>query len=94
MSDFINGLFEFFGGMISLLNVYQLHKDKQIRGVSILPTIFFTSWAIWNAAWYYPHLNQWFSFGGGLLIGAVNGTWLFQIIYYRYVKDRTNDNGH
>jgi len=81
--DMINGLFELFGGTLLLLNIIQLHKDKTVKGVSWLPTMFFTAWGIWNL-FFYPYLNQWYSFIGSLWIVITNGIWLIQILYYKH----------
>ena len=87
--DMINGLFELVGGILLILNVMQLYKDKKLNGVHWSPTIFFTSWGIWNL-YYYPSLDQWYSFAGGLFIVTVNSIWLFQIYYYSKVYPKLN----
>jgi hypothetical protein len=79
--DLINGLFEVFGGVFVVMNVYQIYKDKVVHGIHWGSTIFFTSWGIWNI-FYYPHLGQWLSFYGGLFICLANVVWLIQRIYY------------
>ena len=79
--DAINGLFELSGGLFLLRNVIQLYHDKVVRGVHWQPTMFFAAWGIWNL-FYYPHLDQWLSFAGGLFIVVVNTIWLVQMIYY------------
>lgn len=79
--DFINGSFELFGGLFLLKNVIQLHRDKLVRGVHWVPTTFFMLWGVWNL-YYYPHLDQWWSFTGGLLIVSVNAIWVGQMLYY------------
>jgi len=80
--DLINGTFEFAGGFMLLTNVWQIFKDKVLKGYNPLSTVFFTSWGMWNL-FYYPHLGQWYSFAGGVFIVSVNTFWLGQIIYYR-----------
>ncbi len=85
-NDLINGLFELSGALLLSLNVRRLLKDKQLKGVSWLPTLFFTSWGIWNLH-YYPSLDQWFSFLGGCAIVSVNTIWLFLLFYYRQKHD-------
>lgn len=79
--DAVNGAFEAFGGVMNLINVLRLYKDKGYRGISIIPTFFFTAWGIWNI-YYYPHLGQWCSFAGGMLIVAANAVWVAMAIYY------------
>lgn len=83
--DLINGLFEFFGSIMLWRNVYQLHKDKQVKGVHWGPTLFFFLWGLWNL-FYYPSLTQWWSFTGGLSIVIANGVWFSQM--YKY-SDKT-----
>ncbi len=81
IADIVNGLYESGGGLMNMLNVFALYKDKKVSGVRILPQAFFTSWGIWNL-YYYPHLNQWASFTGGILIVVANILWVALAIYY------------
>ena len=80
--DLFNGLFELFGGILYLLNIKILLREKEVKGVSLLPTVFFTSWGFWNL-FYYPNLEQWFSFFGAIVLVITNLTWLILAIYYR-----------
>lgn len=82
LPDLINGLFEFGGGLFLMGNVKKLYQDKQLRGVMWQPTLFFTTWGYWNC-FYYPHLNQWLSFTGGLVIVCVNSVWVYLALKYR-----------
>lgn len=79
--DFINGAFETAGGFFILLSVIKLHREKMVRGVSWLHAGFFATWGYWNL-FFYPHLDQWLSFWGGLFLVAVNTWWLGQLVYY------------
>ena len=79
--DIINGCFELLGAPFILLSIIKIAKEKKVYGISWLHAGFFTSWGFWNL-FYYPHLNQWFSFAGGIAIAAVNSIWLVQLIYY------------
>jgi uncharacterized membrane protein YfcA len=81
MNDFINCVFEFGGGILLIVNCFRLYKDKEIKGVSISVTAFFMAWGYWNL-YYYPSLNQWWSFIGGILIVAANTVWVGMAIYY------------
>ena len=85
--DLVNGLFELFGGVFNLINVRRIYIDKSIRGVSILPTAFFSAWGIWNLL-YYPHLSQWMSFIGGIGVVGSNLIWVTMAVYYTYKKPR------
>jgi uncharacterized membrane protein YfcA len=80
--DLINGLFETVGGAMIVLNCVRLYRDKCVRGVSVLPVVFFTSWGFWNP-FYYSSLGQWLSFAGGCTIVAANVVWLGMAIRYR-----------
>ena len=80
--DQINGAFEFIGGCFALLNVLRLLKDRQLCGVHWSPTLFFALWGMWNL-YFYPSVNCWWSFTGGLLLVAVNATWVMLALYFR-----------
>ena len=79
--DLINGIFEFVGSVALWRNVLQLHRDKAIKGVHWSATGFFMLWGYWNL-YYYPHLDQWWSFSGGVSIVTANTVWMIQMIYY------------
>ena len=85
--DIVNGSFELLGSPFILLSIIKLHKEKMVQGVSWIHTGFFALWGVWNL-FYYPHLNQWFSFIGGIAIVIANTAWLVQLIYYsRNIKE-------
>jgi hypothetical protein len=79
--DVVNGLFECIGALVLSINVRQLLKDKVLRGVHIAPTVFYTLWGVWNL-YYYPTLDQWFSFAGGVAVVLVNAAWVILAVYY------------
>lgn len=83
LPDLINGAFEVFGGLFILNHCRVLFKDKLVKGVSVLSTSFFFLWGLWNL-FYYPHLDQWLSFLGGLVIVSANCLWVGMMIYYIY----------
>jgi hypothetical protein len=64
-------------------NVKRLISDKQSKGVNISTVMFWALWGAWNL-FYYPHLNQWFSFAGGVSVMCANTTWVGMAIYYKY----------
>ena len=80
--DLINGMFEMLGGILCWLNVLSLLKDKQIKGVSYPVMTFYALWGYWNL-YYYPYLNQWLSFTGGLFLVAGNTIWVILALKYR-----------
>ena len=79
--DMVNGTYELLGAPFILMSVIKLYRDKQVQGVSWLHAGFFATWGFWNL-YYYPHLEQWFSFVGGIAIVVTNTFWLGQLIYY------------
>lgn len=79
--DIVNGCFELMGGFLYILNIKAILKDKVVHGVSLLPAFFFSSWGIWNL-FYYPSLEQWYSFIGGVFLVTFNTTWLVLALYY------------
>lgn len=81
--DFINGAFELGGAVMLWQNVRRLRQDKIVRGVDWRPTLLFTAWGVWNL-FYYPHLDQWWSFAGGCAIVLANAAWLG--LLFRYAR--------
>lgn len=79
--DLLNGMFELLGGVFIWMHIRQILKDKAVKGVSIPATGFFTSWGFWNL-YYYPHLGQWWSFTGGVVIVLANIIWISLMLYY------------
>jgi uncharacterized membrane protein YfcA len=87
-SDLINGIIEFISSLFVILNIIKLYKDKEVKGVSIICTIFFTSWGIWNI-YFYPANKLYLSFIGGLFIALFNSIWVGQMFYYNH-KNKIN----
>lgn len=79
--DIINGLFEFGGAAAILLSVRRVLQDKDVKGVSWWMIIFFAAWGFWNL-FYYPHLDQWWSFLGGIALVLTNSIYLALLIFY------------
>ena len=79
--DFVNGGFEVFAGISVLLHIVRIVKDKEVKGVSIVALMFFTSWGFWNL-YYYPFLSQWVSFVAGILIVSTNVVYTSLAIHY------------
>jgi hypothetical protein len=82
LPDLINGAFELFGGLAIFGHARALYRDKEVKGVSTTATGFFTAWGLWNL-FYYPHLGQWLSFAGGLVIVSGNLVWIGLLLYYK-----------
>jgi hypothetical protein len=80
-ADTVNGSYEAIGGMFMLANCIKVHKDKEVKGISLVSSAFFCSWGCWNIV-YYPSLNQWMSTIGAALLAFFNIIWLCQAFYY------------
>jgi len=87
--DIVNGSYELLGAPFIILSIINLYKCKKVRGISWLHPAFFTSWSYWNL-YYYPHLNQWLSFVGGLAISIATTVWLWMMVYYILKEKKEN----
>lgn len=74
LGDVGNAAFELGGALLIWLNVRQLLRDRQIRGVFWPVNLFYTLWGMWNL-YYYPSLGQWLSFYAGLGVVLGNAAW-------------------
>lgn len=80
--DLVNGCFELFGAVSICSNIFQIRKDKVVKGVDPKVTVFFTSWGVWNLFYYY-NLEQYLSWYGGMAIVLTNAVWLWHVCYYK-----------
>lgn len=80
-ADIINSIFEFCGGLFQCLSIRRILIDKKARGLSVVGISFFFLWGCWNL-YYYPHLDQWYSFVAGVFIAITNIIWISLIIRY------------
>lgn len=85
--DMINGLFEGLGTLFILTSVVKLYNEKLVRGVSWVHMSFFMTWGFWNL-YYYPHLEQWWSFVGGIGIVVANTVYVGQLLYYTWRENK------
>ena len=90
MADALNGLFELGGSLVLWLNVRQVWRDKGYQGVTSLATLWFATWGYWNL-YYYPSLDQWWSFTGGVSIVTANTCWL--VLMWRFGSKGVSVNG-
>lgn len=87
LSDFFNGCFELLGAAFTILSVKALLSDKEIKGIHWGPIVFFTSWSVFNLA-FYPLNGLWWSFAGGIALFIVNSIWLY--LLWKYSRERKN----
>ena len=79
--DIINSAFQWGAAVFLLLNISRLKKDRDVRGISMVPVYFFLLWGFWNL-YYFPHLEQWSSFVGGVAVLVVNLVWVGMALWY------------
>jgi hypothetical protein len=60
---FFQRLFGIRRALLILRNCWVLHSHKQVQGVSVVATVYFTLWASWNL-YFYPTIECWFSSQG------------------------------
>lgn len=80
--DLINACFEASAMLFVGLSVRRVFRDKQVKGVSPLGVLFFTTWGFWNL-YYYASLAQWASWAAGGGVAVVNVIWLVGLLKYR-----------
>jgi hypothetical protein len=79
--DLINALFELGTGLAAWHGCWVLYRDKHVAGFSGLLMPWVTAWGFYNL-FYYPHLDQWLSFFGGLVVVSGNSLWIVLMLYY------------
>ncbi len=73
--DIVNAVSELGGALTLLLNVRRLLRDRKVAGVSLLPTVWFTAWGLFNTIFYWQ-LGLFFSWSAGVAVVLVNTTWI------------------
>jgi len=79
--DLINGAFEIAGAALQLVNVRQLVRQKQVRGVHWGSTALFTLWGFWNCL-FFPEMNLWYSLAGAVFLLGSNILWVGLALYF------------
>lgn len=83
LADAANALLEFVGGLFVLGHCRAVWRDREVKGVSIISTVFFLCWGVWNL-YYYPSLGQWLSLVGGIFLALANVLWVSLLIRFRH----------
>lgn len=73
--DAINSFLILVGGLFAWNNVRILHRDKEIHGVSLLSSAFFSLCTVWNC-YMYDSLSQVESFRACCVLAAANVVWI------------------
>ena len=85
IQDIINSIFEMSGGLFMLMNVFQILKDKEVKGSHWVPMVFFTVWGVWNL-YYYRNLAQNFSAYGAMFTVMVNAIYLYLFLKFKFFR--------
>lgn len=81
--DMVNASFQIGAGLAVSAHCGRLYADKEARGLSIPAVLFFAVWGGWNL-FYYPQLNQIWSFAGGIFVTLSNLIYLALLVTYSH----------
>lgn len=82
ISDYMNAGFEAGGAAFNILNIRKILIEKEVKGVSLVPTAVFTTWGLFNVYFYsVNHLP--ISAIAAIAMCLVNATWVFLALKYR-----------
>lgn len=85
--DQINAGLEMGGAFLRTLDCIQLFRAKRFVGGYLGTAMYFLSWGIFNT-FYYPSLNQSWSFWAAIALAGMNGLWFVMAIHYNYFATR------
>lgn len=79
--DLINGGFELLSSAMMVPSIIRAWRARKITGVHWTMPVFFVLWGVWNI-FYYPHLGQWFSLLGAIMLLITNSLWLMLVVAF------------
>ena len=80
-TDLINCIFRYGAGFVILRNIYLLHIQKEVKGISKISTVFFLSMGLWDLVFYGANGFS-LSFLSSCFVASCNMIWLYQMFYY------------
>jgi len=80
--DAVNAAFEIGGGIATWINVHELLRVKNVRGVHWLPTLYWTIYGFWSLI-YFAKLSQPISFWAAVSLALGQVVWLALMFKYR-----------
>lgn len=87
--DIVNSIFFFTTSAFVVMNVFKLIQDKEVKGVKLLPSCFF-SVSTWWGMYYYYQIEQMGGFLGITLLAIGNTSWMALAIYYEKILNKEN----
>ena len=85
--DIVNSIFFFATSFFVFMNVAKLLKDKEVKGVKLIPGVFFSISTLWGMYYYYQ-IGQMGGFLGITLLCMGNTCWIALAIYYEMQKGK------
>jgi hypothetical protein len=82
IADAVNGFFELVSAFMVYLHIRVIKKDKEVKGMSIVPIVFFTVWGFWNI-FFYPYNGLYLSAIAGAVLALVNSYYFYLIMKYK-----------
>jgi len=84
--DLVNSLFMFIAIIFNCMNIYKLNKDKEVKGISIIPNIYYVLWGSWNIYFYAANKSK-LSFIAGIGVVITGLIWVSQWAFYKFKKN-------
>lgn len=85
--DMLNAIFEALGACLTVLNARAVYRAKGYAGITLPAMLFFTAWGGWNC-FYYPYLDQPWSFVAGAALFLANVAWLSLALCYGRIQNK------
>jgi cation transport ATPase len=86
--DQANACLEMGGAFLRTLDCIKLFQDKRFSGGHLGTALYFLGWGVFNV-FFYPSLNQVWSFWAAIVLMVMNGLWFVMALYYNHWVNRT-----
>ena len=80
--DEINSFFISVASIFYFLNLLKLYKDKEVKGISILSIVFFSTWNFWTLYFFW---DTEFSLTRNAYIAVAISNFLYLSLLFRYM---------
>ena len=80
--DLINSAFVLVAVAMAALDLKQVRKDRQVKGLHFATAILFTVWPFWDL-FYYASLGQTFSLFACTVLATLRGFWFVDVWRFR-----------
>jgi hypothetical protein len=91
--DIVNAVFEGGGAVLLCANIRRLYCDKRLAGVSLVPTVWWNIWGVWNV-YFYHAIGTPLSFFAGIGVLVANTVWVALALYYARRRRGCNAGRH